>query len=271
MLELELLAGVEVLQGMRLRALGLHATHEGGRVGLTAGRRHHTVAGHLRRHARLGSRLARVMSHAGRHGVSWVHAWVLLHSGMEAATRSHTGHHGGPYLQCLVVDYPPTWIPTPRPPRFFVGAIQWVWYARPSGVEVGEDWVGWGGYRHAPKTGRSNRGSESEAVGEAMSRRSPPFIGLSKTRTRRERGSSHERLRDADPLRGYRGCPRGVAIDSRIGGLMHKTAESGRAEKSRRGRGRLGMPWVATRSKRQSGEDNKCKEAQKSQDGRSDA
>jgi hypothetical protein len=118
-LELELLVGVEVLQSMRLRVLGLHAAHEGGRVGLTARRRHHTVAGHLRRHTRLGSRLARVMSHAGGHGVPWVYAWMLLHSGMEAATRSHTGHHG-PYLQCLVVDYPPTWIPTPRPPRYFI-------------------------------------------------------------------------------------------------------------------------------------------------------
>lgn len=93
LLQLELL-GVQVLQRVSLRIARLH-THKCGRILLAAGRRHHAM-GHLRRHAGLRARLARIVRHAGGHGVTPVNAGVLLHARMKtrAATGAHTSHHG---------------------------------------------------------------------------------------------------------------------------------------------------------------------------------
>lgn len=93
-MQLELL-GVQVLQRVSLRISRLHTTHERRRIRLAAGRRHHTM-GHLRGHAGLGTRLARIVRHAGGHGVTPVNAGVLLHARMKtrAATGTHTSHHG---------------------------------------------------------------------------------------------------------------------------------------------------------------------------------
>jgi triphosphoribosyl-dephospho-CoA synthetase len=84
-----------VLQRVSLRISRLHTTHEGRRIRLAAGRGHHAM-GHLRGHARLGARLARIVRHAGGHGVTPVNAGVLLHARMKtrAAAGAHTGHHG---------------------------------------------------------------------------------------------------------------------------------------------------------------------------------
>lgn len=84
--------GVQVLHSVRLWIPRVHASHEGSRIGLATRSRHH-LTGHLRRHTRLSSGLAGVVSHARSHGVARMYAGMLLHSWVKACPGPHTGHH----------------------------------------------------------------------------------------------------------------------------------------------------------------------------------
>lgn len=84
---------VEVLKCMGIRVSGTrrHSSHQGSSIDLAARTRDAAHVGHMLGHARLRTRLARIMSHALRHRMASRHSRMLLHPRME--TRSHRLHH----------------------------------------------------------------------------------------------------------------------------------------------------------------------------------